>query len=91
MVVSLKYYEILEENLVVELEWLKEEFELLFQSKLGKYTKMDVKTANSILDYFIENTYVFDNLILLNLRDKVKRDIEKKYPDLFWSNSKSSQ
>jgi hypothetical protein len=83
VVVSLKYHEILEENLVVELEWLKEEFELLFQSKLEKLTLMDVQTANSILDYFLENNYVYDNIALLNLLIKVKEDIEKMYPDLF--------
>ena len=83
MVVSLKYHEILEENLIVELEWLKEEFELLFQFKLEKYTKMDMNTANGILDYFLENNYVYDNIVLLNLLNKVKEDLEKMYPDLF--------
>ena len=83
MNVSLNYHEILEENLVVELEWLEEEFELLFQSKLDKYTKMDVKTANSILDYILENNYHYDNIQLLNLLNKVKENIENMYPDLF--------
>jgi len=83
MNVSLNYHEILEENLVVELEWLEEEFELLFQSKLDKYTKMDVKTANSILDYILENNYRYDNIQLLNLLNKVKENIENMYPDLF--------
>jgi hypothetical protein len=83
MNVSLNYHEILEENLVVELEWLEEEFELLFQSKLDKYTKIDVKTANSILDYILENNYRYDNIILLNLLNRVKENIENMYPDLF--------
>ena len=83
MNVSLKYHEILEENLLIELEWLKEEFEILFQVNLEKYTKMDVDTANRILDYFLENRYEYDNIVLLNLLDKVKEDIEKMYPDLF--------
>lgn len=83
MNVSLKFHEILEENLVLELEWLKEEFEILFQAKLEKLTKMDVDTANRILDHFLENRYEYDNIVLLNLLDKVKEDIEKMYPDLF--------
>jgi hypothetical protein len=83
MTVSLKYHEILEENLIVELEWLKEEFEILFQVKLEKYTILDVDTANRILDYFLESRYEYDNTMLLNLLDKVKEDIEKMYPDLF--------
>ena len=33
---NLKYHEILEEDLVLELEWLKEEFEILFKSKIEK-------------------------------------------------------
>ncbi|KKK44669.1 hypothetical protein LCGC14_1707160 [marine sediment metagenome] len=83
MNVSLKYHEILEENLIVELEWLKEEFEILFQFKLEKYTKLDVDTANRILDYFLENKDEYNNIMLLNLLDKVKEDIEKMDPDLF--------
>lgn len=83
MNVSLKYHEILEENLIIELEWLKEEFEILFQARLEKYTKMDVDTANRILDYFLENRHEYDNIVLLNLLDKVKEEIEELYPNLF--------
>jgi hypothetical protein len=83
MNVSLKYHEVLEENLIIELEWLKEESEILFQAKLEKYTILDVDTANRILDYFLESRYEYDNTMLLNLLDKVKEDIEKMYPDLF--------
>ena len=56
MKVSVKYYEILEENLREELEWLKEEFNILFKSKMEKYTNKDKRIANDILDYIIENT-----------------------------------
>ena len=83
MNVSPKYHEILEENLLVELEWLEEEFEILFQAKLEKYTKMDVDTANRILDCFLESRIEYDNIMLLNLLDTVKEDIEKTYPNLF--------
>ena len=43
MTVSLKYHEILEENLVIDLEWLKEEFDILFNSKIGEPTERDRK------------------------------------------------
>ena len=83
MTVSLKYHEILEENLLLELEWLKEEFEILFDSKMEKHTKMDKRTANDILDYMLENTNVDGNIMLLNLLDEALEIIEKRYSTLF--------
>ena len=74
--------EIIEENLVVELEWLKEEFEILFKSKIKKFTKKDQKIANDVLDYILENTYVCDNIKLHNLLDEVIHNIEQLYPYL---------
>ncbi|MFW9942693.1 MAG: hypothetical protein ACFFFT_16775 [Candidatus Thorarchaeota archaeon] len=82
MSVSLKYHEILEEDLVIELEWLKEEFEILFYSKIEEHTEMDKKIANDILDYMLENTDVNGNVGLLDLMDKVLNKIEKKYSKL---------
>ena len=83
MTVSLKYHEILEENFVLDLEWLKEEFELLFKSKTQKHTKIDKRIANNILDYVLENTDVNGNIRLHNLLDEVLKDIEKNYKPLF--------
>jgi hypothetical protein len=82
MSVSLKYQEILEEDLVIELEWLKEEFEILFNSKIEEHKEIDKKIANDILDYMLENTDVNGNLRLLDLFDKVLNKIEKKYSKL---------
>ncbi len=86
MNVSLKYHEILEEDLVLELEWLKEEFEILFNSKIEKHAKIDKKIANDIIDYILENTDVFGNNILLNLLDEAIKFTERMYPKLFNSN-----
>lgn len=83
MKVSLNYHEILEESLTEELEWLKEEFVILFKSKAQKYNERDRMTANSILDYAMDNMYVSDSLILLTLFTEAIENIENMYPDLF--------
>jgi len=83
MKVSVKYYEILEENLRGELEWLKEEFKILFNSKTENYSEKDKRMANDILDYIIENVYVYDNMILQTLFTEAVENIEKMYPNLF--------
>ncbi|MFX1324245.1 MAG: hypothetical protein ACFE8N_04765, partial [Promethearchaeota archaeon] len=78
-----KVDEILEELLMKDLEWLKMEFEILFKPKKNKYTEKDRKLANEIIDYFIENTYVGDNLILLNLLNENIENLENQYANLF--------
>ena len=83
MKVGIKIDEIIEDLLTKELEWLNEEFEVLFKFKKDKYTETDRKIANNILDYFLENTYVGDNLILLNLLNEKVENIENKYNNLF--------
>jgi len=83
MKVSVKYYEILEENLRGELEWLKEEFKILFNSKTENYSEKDKRMANDILDYIIENVYVYDNMILQTLFTEAVENIEKMYHNLF--------
>ncbi len=83
MKVNIKYHEIVEEFLEKELDWLKEEFEILFKSKMENFTKKDQKIANDILDYILENNYVYDNIILMNLLNEALENIEKKYANLF--------
>ena len=83
MEVRLRYYEILEEDLVMELEWLKEEFEVLFDSKIENVTEMDKKIATDLLIYILENTDVHDNFILLDVLEEATNIIEKSYPTLF--------
>ena len=84
MKVSVNYHEILEENLIEEIEWLKEEFIILFKSKVPKYTtERDKNTANNILDYMMDNVYVYDSMILLTLFTEAIENIERMYPNLF--------
>ena len=83
MEIHLRYYEILEEDLVMELEWLKEEFEVLFDSKIEKLSEMDKKIATDLLIYILENTDVHDNFLLLNVLEEATNIIEKSYPNLF--------
>ncbi|MHA2036086.1 MAG: hypothetical protein ACW98X_06605 [Promethearchaeota archaeon] len=82
MNVSLRYHEILEENLVLELEWLSEEFELLFSSKKEKHSELDKKIANDIIDHILEKFYPCENDTLLSLMNDSLKDIEKKYVNL---------
>jgi len=82
MRVSLNYHEILEEPLIKKLEWLKEEFEIIFAPKTGKFTIKDKKIANDIIDYVLEHTYIYNNIIMLNLLNETVEKIEKKYANL---------
>ena len=83
MEIHLRYYEILEEDLVMELEWLKEEFEVLYDSKIEKLSKMDKKIATDLLNYILENIDVHDNFLLLDVLEEATNIIEKSYPTFF--------
>ncbi|MCK4479229.1 MAG: hypothetical protein KAV01_01770, partial [Candidatus Lokiarchaeota archaeon] len=80
MEVSVNFHQVLEENLREELAWLIEEFKILFKSKIEIDPKNDKKLANEILDYILENTLVYDNIILYNLFTETIENIEKMYP-----------
>ncbi len=79
----LNYHEILEEDLDLEMEWLKEEFEILFKSNREKVTQIDKKIANDLLNFILENANVHDNFILLNIMDEITNNIETTFPSLF--------
>jgi hypothetical protein len=83
MRVSVKYQEILEENLKEELIWLLEEFQILFKSRVNKYSEKDKETANNILDYILDNTSSYDSLKLYNMLFDAIESIENNYPELF--------
>ncbi len=83
MKVSLRYHEIMEENLKKELIWLIEEFQILFKSKSENYTENDKRIANKILDHIMDNTPAYDSLKLYNMLFDTMDDIENMYPELF--------
>jgi len=83
MKVSIRYHEILEESLKEEMRWLKEEFQILFKSKIEKYTGKDREIANDIIDFILENSCAYDSIVLYNLLFDAMENIEKIYPDLF--------
>lgn len=65
-----------------ELVWFEEEFDQLFTDKNGKFTKVDKKTANQILDNLTENINMLKNDHLIQILARVLENIEKKYPGL---------
>ena len=79
---NLNYYEIAEESLIEKMEWLEEEFEILFAPKAGNFNFKDKKIANEIIDYVLEHTYVYGIIFLLNLLNETVKKIEKRYPNL---------
>ncbi|MFW9969387.1 MAG: hypothetical protein ACFFDF_04240 [Candidatus Odinarchaeota archaeon] len=83
MKVSLKYHEILEENLKDELIWLIEEFQILFKSKMENFSEKDKILANHILDYVLNNTSAYESIKLYNSLFDAIQNIEKLYPGLF--------
>ena len=83
MNVSGDYEKILEDTLKDELEWLEQEFELLFRDKKSKYTREDITMATSILDNVIDNIKTNSNEQLLNLLAITLSKIEHTYPDFF--------
>ncbi|MHA2185458.1 MAG: hypothetical protein ACXAAI_10705 [Promethearchaeota archaeon] len=85
MNVSGEYKKILEDNLKKELEWLEQEFEMLFrQKKLKKsYTPDDIAIGNQILDNVIENLQYNNNTETLNMLALTLNKIEQIYPEFF--------
>jgi len=83
MNVSGDYDKILEENLKNELEWLEQEFELLFRNKKNKCSRKDITMATSILDNVIDNIKMNSNEQVLHLLALTLNKIEKTFPDFF--------
>jgi len=83
MNVSVDYDKILEETLKDELEWLEQEFELLFRNKRNNCSRKDITMATSILDNVIDNIKMNSNDQLLNLLAITLNKLEKTFPDFF--------
>lgn len=82
MRVSGNFEKILEDNLLEELEWLEDEFKLLFKDKKN-FTKDDISLGNSILDKMLDNIKSSDKEDVLNCLAITLNRIEQTYPDFF--------
>ena len=79
---SQNYERILQDNLKSELEWLEEEFELLFKNK-KELSKEEKLVGNKILDNVIDNIKMDNSEELLNLLAITLNKIESTYPEFF--------
>ena len=76
------YEKLIEDNLKAELDWLEQEFSILFKFK-KKYTKKDFQCGSMILDNVIDNIKTNNSEELLNLLAMTLTKIEHSYPDFF--------
>ena len=85
MNVSGDYEKLMEDNIKDRLDWLEQEFELLFMQKKLRhcYTKEDILIGNQILEKIIENIHTSKNEELLNLLALTLNRIEQFYPEFF--------
>ena len=85
MSVSVDYEKILEDSLKKELEWLEQEFDMLFRQKKLKqcYTMDDISIGSHILDNVIDSIKVNNSEQVLNLLALTLNKIEHEYPDFF--------
>ena len=79
---SQNYERILQDNLKSELEWLEEEFELLFKNK-KELSKEEKLVGNKILDNVIDGIKLSNDEELLNLLAITLNKIETSYPEFF--------
>ena len=76
------YERILQDNLKSELDWLVDEFEILFKNK-EEVSKEEISLGNQILDNVIDNIKTNNNEELLNLLAITLNKIEQSYPEFF--------
>ncbi|MFX1568174.1 MAG: hypothetical protein ACFFCV_07390 [Promethearchaeota archaeon] len=77
------YERILQDNLKDELDWLLDEFEVLFRNKKNKYSREDISLGNQILDRVVDNIKANNDEEVLNLLAITINKIEKEYPTFF--------
>ncbi|KKM84880.1 hypothetical protein LCGC14_1294660 [marine sediment metagenome] len=82
MKVSGDYDRILVDNFKEELEWLEDEFDLLFKHKKN-YSKDDIALGNLIIEKVIDNISSNDSEELINLLTITLNRIEQTYSEFF--------
>lgn len=65
------------------LNWFKEEFDILFENRRQNFTELDKKIANQMLDQLSEimNNYNYESFLFLLV--SALNEIEEKYSGLF--------
>ncbi len=82
MNVNEDYERILQDNLKDELDWLVDEFELLFKGKKEK-SRDDISLGNQIIDNVVDNIKTNNSEELLNLLTTTLNKIEHNFPEFF--------
>ena len=77
------YEAIMENNLLEQLNWLKNEFDFLFKFKKNKISPEDRKLARRIIDNFIDCINIVDNERMLEILSEALETLEFDYPELF--------
>lgn len=76
------FEDLIETDVIHELEWLREEFDFLFQFKKNRLSQADIEIANQIIDSVIKKySGTLDDKIV-DLLSKTLEGIGERYPGL---------
>ncbi|MGB5911584.1 MAG: hypothetical protein ACXACC_10285 [Promethearchaeota archaeon] len=77
------YDDLLEDSLIEELEWLKEEFEFLFNSRKHHPTEKDKQLANQMIENVFNKIDFLDDSRISDLLIEALENIEYNFPKFF--------
>ncbi|MBD3214749.1 MAG: hypothetical protein GF311_19215 [Candidatus Lokiarchaeota archaeon] len=81
MKISVNFSHLLLENSLEDLDWLKNEFMMLFGKK--ELYEDDIVLAKNVLDYFIENLMLHQDGVFLERLSGTLKELQSNYPNLF--------
>ncbi|MFW9772888.1 MAG: hypothetical protein ACFFB4_14310 [Promethearchaeota archaeon] len=77
------YDDLLEDSLIEELEWLREEFDLLFKFKKHNTSDKDKQLANQMIKIIINKVKFSDDKRINEILIEAIEKIEYNFPELF--------
>ncbi|MFX0032732.1 MAG: hypothetical protein ACFE8E_06415 [Candidatus Hodarchaeota archaeon] len=77
------YDDLLEDSLIEELEWLREEFELLFKFKRQHPSIKDKQLANQMIEIIVNRMKFSDDKRINEILIEAIEKIEYNFPELF--------